>query len=153
MKQMRVLLLAIFMALSCGMIGCDWPPPSKPKAENPEGGSIKSLAQTGRYQLFPIDTKTGGTTKTLVFRLDSTNGTTWKLDPDYSKWVLIEGGFPQDPLGIRASKEEIEAAKKRLGLSGEALPKGIPQGSKLIGTTASGGKVYQTPEGKKLVAE
>ncbi len=120
MKKTRALYLAIFVGLSCGTIGCDWPSPSKPKAENPEGWSIRPLAQTGRYQLFSIDAKTGGTTKTLVFRLDSTNGTTWKLDPDFSNWVLIEGGFPQDPLGIRPSKEQIEADKKLLGLSGGA---------------------------------
>ena len=35
----------------------------------------------------------------------------------------------------------------------QALPAGVPQGSKLIGKTAKGGMVYQTPEGKKLVAE
>lgn len=138
MKKMRALCFAIFVGLSCGMIGCDWPPPSKPKAENPEGGSINPLAQTSRYQLYPIDAKTGGTTKTLVFRLDSTNGTTWKLDPDFSKWVLIEGGFPQDPLrkfierrdkvgdgkagpptGAKRTPEQqkkIDEAKKELGL-------------------------------------
>lgn len=34
-----------------------------------------------------------------------------------------------------------------------ALPEGIPAGSRLIGTVASGAQVYETPDGRRLVAE
>ena len=54
------------------------------------------------------------------------------------------GGYDGGPRG-NAPQQSAPAA--------QALPKGIPSGSKLIGKTASGGMVYETPNGKKLVSE
>jgi len=49
----------------------------------------------------PIHSPPRGTTKTVVFRIDTETGNTWKLDAELSKWTLIEGSNPKDPLGIR----------------------------------------------------
>lgn len=88
MKKIWVFYLAVPAGLSLGTIGCDWlSPPKQPpplKSTSNENRIVKPAGdQSSRYQLFSVEEKSGGTTKTLVFRLDSTNGTTWKLDADF----------------------------------------------------------------------
>lgn len=68
--------------------------------------------------------------------------------------------FMEGSLDITTLPKSLQAKiKKRrgkpqpkLGAGGEALPTGIPQGSKQIGTS-KGKPVYETPDGKRLIVE
>lgn len=49
--------------------------------------------------------------------------------------------------------EDVEAAKGGGAAKPDALPKGVPAGSKVIGKTPAGKDVYQAPDGKNYTAD
>lgn len=75
--------------------------------------------------------------------------------------LVKDSSISGKPIGIDEAVRQVlagrDSARTAMGKGtnpppGEQLPKGVPAGSKLIGT--SGGKpVYQTPEGKRLLVE
>lgn len=95
--------LLIFGLIIGILIGCNRPSASAVKDDSKmsEQWSIRPYQSVGRYQMFSVEAKTGGTTKTLIFRIDTETGNAWKLDAEFSKWTLIQGSNPKDPLGIR----------------------------------------------------
>ena len=98
------LYLGVFFTLSLWIIGCDRLGPSTAKTNKPKILSVERIEPTeisGRFKLVHVDAKVGDGIRTFIFRIDSTNGRTWQLDLDSSKWVFITSSDPKDPLGIR----------------------------------------------------
>ena len=91
---------------------------------------IEPYEDQGRFQLIHVDAKTNGETKTLILRMDSATGTTWRLDQDFLKWVLIEGSDPNDPLGIRPKPSQPQTQGRETAQEGDIVYG--PQGRKHI---------------------
>lgn len=71
----------------------------------------------------------------------------------YLGWTVDEeGNRVRDPALAQQQLQEI-LAQQPGAVGAEDLPPGIPPGSQLIGHTATGAPVYQTPDGQRLVAD